>query len=254
MRQGFTLVELAIVLVILGLLVGAVVTGQSLIRNAELRAITTEYSKFIAAVRTFQDMYFALPGDMRNAEAFWGTMSSGTCPDATGGTGTQTCNGNGDRVIDGASAASKSGERHTFWQHLANAELIEGSYTGIAGSGHRNDVDPGINSPASKFSGGGWSVVHNNSSGYVDQYDSDAANRLFFGVEKGIYGTYAQILTPKEAWNVDTKIDDGRPGRGKVRVIWWDECTDASDSADFDADYDFTVTDIACALEFRGDF
>ena len=68
-NQGFTLVELSIVLVILGLLVGGVLTGQSLIRAAELRTVSTQYATFSTAVNTFRDKYFTIPGDMTNASA-----------------------------------------------------------------------------------------------------------------------------------------------------------------------------------------
>src|SRR5438552_4058186 len=81
-RQAFSLVELSIVLVILGLLVGGILSGQSLIRAAELRSVTTEFSRYLAAVQSFKDKYFALPGDMANATAFWG-IAGGTGSDAT---------------------------------------------------------------------------------------------------------------------------------------------------------------------------
>jgi len=73
--SGFSLVELSIVLVILGLLTGGILGGQALIRAAELRAVTTEYDRWVTATRTFQDKYFALPGDMTNATAFWGSAT-----------------------------------------------------------------------------------------------------------------------------------------------------------------------------------
>ena len=68
--SAFSLVELSIVLVILGLLVGGVLSGQSLIRAAELRSVTTEYSRYTTAISSFRDKYFALPGDMSNATSF----------------------------------------------------------------------------------------------------------------------------------------------------------------------------------------
>ena len=130
--SAFSLVELSIVLVILGLLVGGILSGQSLIRAAELRSFTTEYSKYVAAVNSFKDKYFQLPGDMPNATSFWGAAHAtpATCL-TTVGTGSQTCNGDGNGSISNAAAASQYGEEYTFWQHLANAGLIEGSYTGI---------------------------------------------------------------------------------------------------------------------------
>lgn len=76
-RSGFSLVELSIVLVILGLLTGGVLGGRALIRAAELRAITQEKEAFVTAVNTFRAKYNALPGDMRNATQFWGRADTG---------------------------------------------------------------------------------------------------------------------------------------------------------------------------------
>ena len=116
-KQGFSLVELSIVLVILGLLTGGILTGQSLIRAAELRSVTTEFQKYQTAAMTFRDRYFALPGDMRNATDFWGAMTN--CGAASpAGTGTQTCNGNGNGSIDTATASGRTGENFGFWRQL----------------------------------------------------------------------------------------------------------------------------------------
>jgi prepilin-type N-terminal cleavage/methylation domain-containing protein len=129
MRNGFSLIELSIVLVILGLLTGGVLTGQNLIRAAELRSITTEFQNYQASVMTFRNKYMALPGDMVNATSFWAS-AGGTGADAicfaVESTGAETCNGNGDGSIGELGAPS---ERYRFWQHLANAGLVQGSYT-----------------------------------------------------------------------------------------------------------------------------
>jgi prepilin-type N-terminal cleavage/methylation domain-containing protein len=99
-QQGFTLVELAIVLVILGLLVGGVITGQNLIRAAELRSVTVEFAQYQSAVLQFRDRYRALPGDMNNATLFWGAAA--TCPPTSAAplTTQATCNGNGNGQIN----------------------------------------------------------------------------------------------------------------------------------------------------------
>ena len=85
-RSGFSLVELSIVLVILGLLTGGILAGQSLIRAAELRSVATESQRYMAALNSFRDKYFALPGDMANATAFWGAQNAtpATCHGAQG--------------------------------------------------------------------------------------------------------------------------------------------------------------------------
>src|ERR1700712_5143764 len=95
-QHGFSLVELSIVLVILGLLVGGVLSGQSLIRAAELRSVTTEYQRYTTAVGTFRDKYFALPGDMNNAASFgW-----------KDGAGSSVANGDGNGQVNSTGTAN----------------------------------------------------------------------------------------------------------------------------------------------------
>ncbi len=255
--SGFSLVELSIVLVILGLLTGGILTGQNLIRAAELRSVTTEFAAFQAAVNTFRDKYFALPGDMTNAEDFWGTMTN--CGAASpSGTGTQTCNGDGDGTIDDAAAASQTGENFTFWQHLANAGLIEGSYTGIAGPGSVIDVEFGQNTPRAKVSNSGWAVgTLGIFPGNADMYATDYGSYFTFGTETTSGSNGNPTITPEEAWNIDTKVDDGRPGYGKVIARPWgtnvadNKCSiNAADETDLESDYNLTYDSIACVLYF----
>ncbi len=254
MKHGFSLVELSIVLVILGLLTGGILTGQSLIRAAELRSITTEFQSYQAAVNTFRDKYFALPGDMRNAEDFWGTMVTGTCPNATAGTGTQTCNGDGDGVLEPSGAASQSNEYFTFWQHLANAGLIEGSYTGISGASGIDHHVIGSNIPRAKLSNAGWSTGANlvATPGSAILYAGITLNNfLNYGAAVAGERTYGKLLLPEEAWNIDTKIDDGKPTTGKViSLTWWGTCTDATANNDLDSAYLLTSSNIECSLYF----
>lgn len=138
--SAFSLVELSIVLVILGLLVGGVLSGQSLIRAAELRSVTSEYSKWHSAAHAFRDKYFALPGDMPNATAFWGALDidgNGLGSNCRGeSSGLATCNGDGDGAIcQSGTCTSQTYEAMLFWKHLANAGLIEGTYSGSFASG-----------------------------------------------------------------------------------------------------------------------
>lgn len=150
-HYAFSLVELSIVLVILGLLTGGILTGQSLIRASELRAVTTEYQRYATAVQAFRDKYFALPGDMPNATRFWGVQHAtlATCQ-TTASTTALTCDGNGDGNI------GYTYEIFRAWQHLANACLIEGTYNGIdGGAGAGYDPILGVNVPRSKMSNTG---------------------------------------------------------------------------------------------------
>jgi prepilin-type N-terminal cleavage/methylation domain-containing protein len=70
-KHGFTLIELSIVIVIIGLIVAGVVSGQSLITQAKLRSVASEYNKYDSATNTFYLEYNALQGDMSNAWEFF---------------------------------------------------------------------------------------------------------------------------------------------------------------------------------------
>ncbi|WMS45329.1 prepilin-type N-terminal cleavage/methylation domain-containing protein (plasmid) [Acuticoccus sp. MNP-M23] len=253
-KQGFSLVELSIVLVILGLLTGGILTGQSLIRAAELRSVTTEFSKYQTATMTFRDKYFALPGDMRNATDFWGAA---TCPTAAGAAN-QTCNGNNDGKIERSGNASEFGEAFAFWQHLTNAGLIEGNYSGIAGDGGIIDADPGANVPPSRLSNGAWYIEHKDGGNSVI-FNQNYGNFFSYGGVTVTGATSVNILTPEETWNIDTKMDDGRPGYGKVVAIGWnDTCSSAIDGSssadDFEAEYRLNDNSLKCTIAFKTGF
>jgi len=251
-KQAFSLVELSIVLVILGLLTGGVLTGQSLIRAAELRAVTTEHQKYQTAVMTFRDKYFAIPGDMRNATDFWGAMTN--CAVASpSGTGTETCNGDGDGILDLASDASRTGERFGFWQQLSNAGLIEGTYTGIAGPDGEADAEPAINSPKSKLGEAMWATVNRQTIISSIFYQFNYGNTFEFGRPISNNTAYAVSISPEEAWNIDTKIDDGRPGTGKVMATQFSSCTTSTDNSDAQrlaGEYALSETGNKCSFIF----
>lgn len=205
---GFSLVELSIVLVILGLLVGGILGGKSLIRAAELRTVITQHDKFYAATHTFRDKYFALPGDMPNATQFWGNVNPVNCA-WTVSTDQKTCDGDGNGKIDAMSATSM--ETLRFWQHLANAGLIEGSYKG-------SSATSGI-FPPGRISNTVWNVM--NYSYYISApanltgtFVGDYGNNLRMGLSSGCGG--CTPFNSQEVWSIDTKADDGKPGTGKI--------------------------------------
>jgi len=253
MNKGFTLVELSIVLVILGLLTGGILAGQNLIRSAELRAVTTEYDRYIGAVHSFKDKYFRFPGDLNNATDFWGTMTN--CDAASpSGTGTQTCDGDGDGRLDAPGAALQTGETFAFWQHLANAGLIEGSYTGIGGSDTVFNAVLDENVPRSRMTNAGWYAGYISQSGSGSFTDNLYENSLVFGADNDNGYTYKAALSPQEAWNIDTKMDDGLPQRGFIWAVRWDNCTDAADETVLNAAYLLSDSSIQCALIFKDIF
>lgn len=231
--SAFSLVELSIVLVILGLLTGGILGGQSLIRAAELRSIPSEVARYNTAVLSFRDKYFALPGDISNATEFWGTHS--TCPAtfAAPMTTMQTCNGNGNGQISNNVAIWS--ESWAAWQHMANAGLIEGNYSGAPASAADSFFGTaGVNMPQSKGARGAGYVY--NFTGTVVSgagfFDGDYGNSLLWGAGNTI--DEGNVLNGGDAWNVDTKMDDGMPATGRVRSYKNSaraECTDSDIAA-----------------------
>jgi len=128
-RRGFTLIELSIVLVIIGLIVGGVLVGRDLIQAAELRSTISQIEKYDSAVHTFQLKYQDdLPGDMPSRDAAQFGFAA-----RQGGVG----HGDGDGILTGGNGNNTSlnssatcGEDSLFWNDLSTANLIEGSFSG----------------------------------------------------------------------------------------------------------------------------
>jgi prepilin-type N-terminal cleavage/methylation domain-containing protein len=224
-RHAFTLVELSIVLVIIGLLIGAVVGGQSLLNNARLRSTINDMGKYNSAVQLFYNEFNARPGDIHNATQYWGAQNSdgATCI-GIASTDKLTCNGNGDGIIAGEGIYG--GNTHRFevyraWQHLANAGLIEGQYSGVSGNSTVMSV-PGVNIPKAKNGGGFdfWFIGSVSDANHGIVYLGDYWNMIILGTATG-YGdlSLASLLTTPNAYTFDTKIDDGRPAFGSIRTM-----------------------------------
>jgi len=126
-QAGFTLVEIAIVLVIIGLLLGGILKGQEMITQAKIKNVVNDFNGITVAVTSYQDRYRFLPGDDPNANGRWTVQAP--------------ANGSGDGVIAGQYNATPAGvtpvageESNLFWQHLRIAGFVPGVTTG-AGSG-----------------------------------------------------------------------------------------------------------------------
>jgi prepilin-type N-terminal cleavage/methylation domain-containing protein len=207
-QAGFTLVELSIVLVIIGLILGGVMVGREMIRGAQVNRIVSDLTAYDAAVVTFQDKYNALPGDITNATQFW----SGTT------------NGNGNGQIAIGSVPSAPSDSYRAWQHLALSQLIKGSFSGSAGpnsvSYHGQDSVIGVNVPKASISTAGFTFQYlASASAYGDRFDGSYGNYLQVGGDAG-WHTEVGFLTPAEAYKIEEKLgDDGLPGTGNVRSM-----------------------------------
>jgi len=257
-KRAFTLVELSIVLVILGLLTGGIVTGQSLIRAAELRSVTTDFNRFQTAIYTFRDKYFYLPGDMPNATDFWqsagGNGQDAACLNATSVDGS-TCNGNGNghlHFYDGVSTTAGQEWFHA-WVHLANAGLVEGTYTGRRVADDRQAV-PGVNVPTSKLGEAGFTLMSLDTPGSTYWYTGNYNPMILLGSISSNGETRGEVLSGSEAWGIDKKIDDGKPGTGRLRTRHYQtDCVTSVALADqLTAQYTLDVDNPeACSLHFH---
>ena len=188
-ETGFTLVEIAIVLVIIGLLLGGILKGQEMITQAKIKNAINDFNGINVAVTSYQDRYRALPGDDANATTRWTVQAPGK--------------GNGDGVMLGKYKDNDTGgtggapadlkESNLFWQHLRIAGFVPGLTTGT-GSG----------TPPPNAAGG------------------------MIGVENAAVGTSglgftslivcSSNLPDKVAIAIDAQIDDSNSATGQVRA------------------------------------
>ena len=193
-HPAFSLIEISIALVIIGLLVGAVLKGQDLLHNARLNALITQIDQYKLATHGFLDRYGALPGDFSQAS----TQIRSDLFD-----------GDNQGYIQGPGVAPKSSGRDyqatSFWAHLAAADLI--ADPGTTDTSHA--LGPGYGIPATKL-GGGISVAHNPEPGMYGHW-------FIIGRHFGIT-TKGGLFTPRDALAIMQKLDIPSPFKGSVQV------------------------------------
>ncbi|MEQ1704713.1 MAG: prepilin-type N-terminal cleavage/methylation domain-containing protein [Rickettsiales bacterium] len=289
-NSAFTLMELSIVIVIIGLLVGGIMIGRDLIRASEIRGILSDYDRYNTAIATFRSKYNALPGDMTNAIDYWGIAWGNSSDNYTTTCFTNsksipigsqlTCNGDGNGMIAGSSACSNNGisftlvcneESVSIWQHLANANLVSGSYIPAYYGSITLSFSPvwvrgkGGNIPSSR---------HNEKEGFILEYICNptayffpaSCNHYFFygtqsATENGNWVDFPfyPAFTAMEALGIDTKIDDGKAGTGRVITHLRHAFspfvpTCATSTVASTAQYDTSSSDKTCSLMFKASF
>lgn len=239
--SAFSLVELAIVLGVVGLIIGAVMAGQSMIRANKVKSVSNDVTRYKSSASYFNERFTLYPGDMTNATSLWGAQDSGDglgadCYDSSSLGSIRTCNGDGDGNID------VYNESYRFWQHLANAQMIEGAFTGTKGSANYEHL-VGTNCPATKVTNVGIGVTYSGSSiASATQFGVTPENYFIVGAETSAAMLTTGAFSPAELQNIDTKLDDGYPGRGNIIAGPWATCTNASANSELSTSYKLTST------------
>lgn len=217
--NGFTLIELSIVLVIMGLVAGGVMVGRDLIAAANLRATIAQIDSFKSAAFTFRLKYNQLPGDM--------TASDATAHGFTARTGA-TGHGDGNDIIAGcAQDSTQFGcETALFWRDLSQANLIGESFTtaidDLVNINYGEEIDPYL--PNTKMDNSAYFMVHH---GITDarafsvlpaSANAQSSRISISKVWSSFSGQYGiqPALTPTKAYALDLKIDDGLPYSGTM--------------------------------------
>jgi prepilin-type N-terminal cleavage/methylation domain-containing protein len=263
MKRGhtaaFTLIEMSVVLVIIGIIIGGIMFGRSVLVTSRLQTVITDADNYTSAMANFKQTFQALPGDMATATASWGYPSGANSGDTPSystscaslqGTGTQTCNGDGNGQIGNS---GREYESFRFWQQLHLAGMLNQSLTGVAGTSGVQAATVGVNVPKGSLEGSGFSAVWLGTvaSGNANFIAGSYGNVLIFGGAGSGMLTTSAILTPDQAAGIDAKIDDGAPGTGKVRSLLYNATyapactTNATPTA-----YNVTSTSVACPLIF----
>jgi prepilin-type N-terminal cleavage/methylation domain-containing protein len=219
--SGFTLIELSIVLVVIGLIVGGVLVGQDLINAAKIRSQVSQLESYKTAVYAFKVKYNYYPGDLpaTEASALGFTSRLGTVNNGDG-------NGQIDYCVN--NPISIGCEHTLFWNDLSSAGMISETFNTATNDAINNGLLTTTPDQLYKYFPKG--KLRDNS--YITaSYDAVAAmnNRFIINTYDSINAGATSVprtLTPMEAFKIDLKMDDGMPTTGKV----WGNPTTASSS------------------------
>jgi prepilin-type N-terminal cleavage/methylation domain-containing protein len=246
LRQGFTLVELSIVIIIIGFLISGISAGASLIKSAKLNSVITEMTSHEQAYFAFITRYGQMPGDFSNANAFWASGCTVTAAN---------CSGNGDGFIKwqmGDLGAGTGDETKRVWKHLFLAGLTTFNPEDIPDTAYGGALNSGyarlnISHPGTKANDSGMysiitgpSVIDNpNANGIGDTFWDDGTTAIYLGsgnawagagypnpVGTGGWGAAGGAFAAADASSLDSKIDDGNPDSGSFRAALGSQTSD----------------------------
>lgn len=225
-KSAFSLIELSIVLIVIGLLIAGITGGASLIKSSELRSAMGEARGYAVAVNAFYTQFNALPGD-------FGTNVAATNEVA----------GDNDGTIEYYSDATIAvAEGVQAWNDLEAIGAIDDSLDASDAVGTAQVV--GDNMPSSKIKSAGWAFDYTASSQNVVVLNAGISTGTASTDTASALSTGA--IVPADALSIDVKIDDGIANTGKVRGVL-SACLDTTTT------YDVTETSKACALSYQVD-
>lgn len=201
-QSGFTLVEIAIVLVIIGLLLGGVLKGQELINSAKVKNMINDFRTVSSFVYSYQDRFRVFPGDQTTAQlqsAFGATSGAVQCT----GTGTGCAPGNA-RLDGDWNATADTSETYVFWQHVRLANLATGPVSASA------LLVPSTYLPQNADGG---------KLGIESGLDSTGAPAPFIGGMRGSFYICSEGVLGRYVRQIDTTMDDGDTAGGNVRAV-----------------------------------
>jgi prepilin-type N-terminal cleavage/methylation domain-containing protein len=279
-RNGFTLIELTIVIVILGIVITGAVAGQSIIRSAELSSQVSQLNSYNQAILSFKLEYDDLPGDLENATDYeLHRDKSGTTNSCRTSTASEplSYDGDGDGYLEdayGDTIVTFSGEIMNFYIHLNNAGLLDQNIRKNVNTSycHMVHMDTGVQFPEAEMRGGLITIQSNKKLYHILGSSSD--QRHFYisltshNTDPSQYGLSGNRLSAVQAKRLDDKIDDGKPLRGIVKVleihqraenisgekdygvIQWDS-KDNPTNCIYNASYNITYKEEACSIAIQ---
>ena len=226
-QKGFTLIEIAIVLVIIGLLLGGVLKGQELINTARVRALNNTVDGITAAWFSFQDRYRAFPGDYTQADV--------NLPGAP-------TSGDGNGLVGDDAGADSPAERAMVWVHLQAAGYITGGYDDPLAEVVNADE---YGCPVTTCPDNGFGAGMNLNYGSMRQAAGADAHELLSG-----RGIPVEVIA-----ELDRKVDDGEAGSGSMQLGaagngWVADDVTACQATDNNL-YDLQAPSSNCAAVFR---
>lgn len=250
---AFTLVEMALVLSIIGLVIGGILAGTSLLNNSKNTAVITDLHKFKAAVVQFRQQYGGYPGDITDATDYWGADPAG-CPAGSSTLKKETCNGNGNGQIE-----INTQELSRAWQQLSDAGLVTGAYSGYNSSPRGMVV--GMNAPAGPHEGSAYTLCYVGTvlNGWTTwwEFAGDFGTVIYYGLQESGDLSAGPIMTTQEAASIDRKVDDGMPATGVIftdRAGYSSSCVTDTNMANITtSQYNTSVSGKLCDLGYKID-